>query len=172
MTEITVHLDTYASEQEAQAIHEALISTGATNIEVKRDYKRTAGADGLLPWTVIVIAPFSLLAYGFFTQLGKNAADRIYPTLEREVGIKLKALMKKMSDARNQRYGMQIPGNILLEDTISGATVVIDIGVPDSAYHALSQVNLSSFGPTYVWYNHDTQEWTTNDQENSRQAFS
>jgi hypothetical protein len=161
MTEITVHLDTYASEQEAQAIHEALIPTGATSIEVKRDYERKAGADGSLPWTIIIIAPFSLLAYGFFTQLGKNAADHIYPIIEKEVGLKLKELMKKMSDARNQRYDMEIPGTIRLEDTISGATVVIDMGLPDSAYHALSQVNLSSFGPTYVWYNHDSQEWTT-----------
>jgi hypothetical protein len=157
MAATSIRLDTYASDQEAQEIHEAFASVGAQDIEVRRDYKRTAGADGDLPWTIIIIIPIT----GFLTQLGKNAADRAYPVIEQKIGHTLKQLIEKIHAIRNRRYGFEIPGSISIEDTISGNTIIADPGLPDAAYYALSQIDLSSFGPNSVHYDLESKQWRT-----------
>ncbi len=154
---IIINLDTYASEQEAEEIRQAFISLGATDVEVRRDYERKAGADGLLPWTTLILLPIT----AFLMRLGEKAADRAYPVIEQEIGHKTKQLIQAIHNARNRRYNMETPGSIVIHDTITGRMIIADPGLPDEAYYALSQVDLSLLGPNSVQYDAELRRWVT-----------
>jgi hypothetical protein len=81
--------------------------------------------------------------------------------IEQEIGHKTKQLIQAIHNARNRRYNMEIPGSIVIHDTITDRMIIADPGLPDEAYYALSQVDLSLLGPNSVQYDAELRRWVT-----------
>jgi hypothetical protein len=153
MVRVLVQVDTHSSAAEQQDIHRCLVELGTGEVQIFEQDPGIGGAIESVFWTVIIVAPLST----YLTTLAQKAAEDSYPVLKQGAYVALKRAIESIRDLRTKNRGPN--GHYLLRDSITDLPVILDADLPDTAYEALSRLDLSGMRGRYVKYNRDLSEW-------------
>jgi len=141
--ELEVSLDSSASAEDVAAVREAFNDAGLM-ATVRPSFERKGIGD--FTWIVMFTAPLTAFLMTFAAAAGKDSYEG------------LKKLVRTIWAKRTETSGLA--GSFTIIDSKSGVWVLLEPGITNDAYSALTKLDLDSLqGPGVLKYDKDDKRW-------------
>jgi hypothetical protein len=129
--EAVVLMENTAPPDEVAAVRKVLREAGL-DLPVEASLARRSLGD--LPWHLLLVAPLAKFGWTYAGKVAEKLGERTGDA----IADSLAALVKRL---RQSRTGPE--GRMELEDSVTEARIVLTDDLPDEAYHALREIDLT-----------------------------